>query len=155
MNFKIKFSKGFTLIEVLIVVSIIGLLSSIVLVGLDGAKDQAEIGKAQEFSHVVRVTMGADLVGEWRFDNNAKAYLYIDGEFLGESASYGRVACDEAIATEMVNDMTLRYIGIGTHYNPHFVGTIDEVRIYNKALSLSEIRQLYAQGVKKHNIVLK
>ena len=63
-------SKAFTLIELLVVISILGLLSSLVLIGLQGAKDQAEIAKAQEFSHTIRVTMGADLIGEWRFDNN-------------------------------------------------------------------------------------
>ena len=67
-------TKSFTLIELLVVVSILGLLSSLVLIGLQGAKDQADIGKAQEFSHTVRVSLGADLVGEWRLDNNAKYY---------------------------------------------------------------------------------
>ena len=37
----------------------------------------------------------------------------------------------------------------------YFNGIIDEVRIYNKALSITEIKQLYVQGAEKHNIVLK
>lgn len=63
-----KFQKAFTLIELLVVISILGLLSSIVLISMEGATDLAEEKKAMEFAHVVRVSLGADLVGEWRFD---------------------------------------------------------------------------------------
>ena len=84
MNFK---ERSFTLIELLVVISILGLLSSLVLVSLQGAKDQADIAKAQEFSHTVRVTMATDLVGEWRFDNNTNDSSGYDnnGTIVGDS----------------------------------------------------------------------
>ena len=64
-------SKAFTLIELLVVISILGLLASMVLISMEGATDQAEQKKAMEFSHTVRVSLGADLVGEWRFDQGS------------------------------------------------------------------------------------
>ena len=63
-------SKAFTLIELLVVISILGILASVVLISMEGATDQAEQKKAMEFSHTVRVSLGADLMGEWRFDEN-------------------------------------------------------------------------------------
>ena len=68
-SLKNKNSTGFTLIELLVVISILGLLSSLVLVSLQGARDQADLSKAQEFSHAVRVALGTDLIGEWRFED--------------------------------------------------------------------------------------
>lgn len=62
---------AFTLIELLVVIAIIGLLSSIVLVSLEGAKDQADIARAQHFSQQVRSSLGLSLVGEWRLDDEA------------------------------------------------------------------------------------
>ena len=63
--------RAFTLIELLVVISILGLLASVVLLSMEGATDQAKQKKAMEFSHTTRVSLGADLVGEWRFDETA------------------------------------------------------------------------------------
>jgi len=43
-------------------------------------------------------------------------------------------------------------VTIGTRYthSSFFRGKFDDVQIYNKALSLSAIRKIYAQGIKKH-----
>ena len=275
-------NKAFTLIELLVVIAIIGILASIVLVSLGGAKDQAELAKAQSFARQIRTSLGLSLVGEWKFDdevgtttkdnsgldndgvlgdgsctpgigfcpawtNNGifgKALVF-DGDndhvavVDNDSLNFGTdnfsislwikadtiqgtwpviyskkqdgdnrnilfltngqitfmykdngvwwrqggsslkddtwhhivVSADRSSKTKIYVDSDIvvnedSYIGDIDNTGPthigcesvdqnNFNGIIDEVQIYNEALSLAQIQQLYAQGAVKHNIVLK
>lgn len=264
--------KAFTLIELLVVISVIGLLASIVLVSLEGGEERAYTGKAMEFSHVVRVSLGADLVGEWKFDegsgtitkdssgsdnngtlggnpqwvngvfgkalelNGSTDYVnipdsnYLDlttagtievwakkdtqksyqmyvtkgiasagtGYQLMDYSTTGRIVLrwgsdgnnivtDEVVPTgrwyhivgvyngsylkiylngalsknvpyttnAVANTDPLRIGRRSDAASYFFDGTIDEVRIYNRALYAGEIQQLYAEGAVKHGLTLK
>lgn len=61
---------GFTLVEVLVVVSILGLVASVALANLQSAKDKAEIAAGQQFHASVQRAIGADTIGRWDFDEN-------------------------------------------------------------------------------------
>ena len=76
--------------------------------------------------------------------NGTNSRIYVNGDLKQDRAD----SFDNAINP-------LRLIGNYGGYSQGSLGVIDEVRIYNEALSLTQIQQLYAQGAVKHNIVLK
>lgn len=66
----IKFNIAFTLIELLVVIAIVGILSGLIIVGMNSSIQSATIAKAQVFSASLRDSLLMNLVSEWKFDNN-------------------------------------------------------------------------------------
>ena len=69
MNQLVK--QAFTLIELLVVIAIIGILSGLIVVGLSGMTQKANIAKAQLFSNSLRNSLMLNLVSEWKFDGTS------------------------------------------------------------------------------------
>lgn len=65
--FSTNYQKSFTLIEILVVITIIGILSSMILVSLQDAKEQAMIAKAKTEARGIftAITMLESDTGEW------------------------------------------------------------------------------------------
>lgn len=59
---------GFTVIELLVVVSVIGLLSSLALVAAKNARKDAELKSVMQFSSSIQHALGAYALGMWRFE---------------------------------------------------------------------------------------
>jgi len=68
---KSKIQKGFTLIELMVVISIIAMLSSIILASLNTARDKAHLTAQEEFEANVLHSIGDQLVGRWDFDETS------------------------------------------------------------------------------------
>ena len=85
--------------------------------------------------------------GEWRFVvgsfNGTVMKLYVDGVEVGTTSWTGSIGA---------NNSPLM-VGYGSRYANYFNGSIDEVRIYNRALSSDEIKTHYLQGTKTHGLV--
>ena len=64
--------KGFTLVELLVVIAIIALLAAIALVALGGARDKARIAAGLEFEANLRHSLGAYAVGIWDFNEGSE-----------------------------------------------------------------------------------
>jgi prepilin-type N-terminal cleavage/methylation domain-containing protein len=75
-------NKAFTLLELLVVITIIGILSSIVIVSMSGSTDSATIAKGKAYAQQVHALLGANAVGVWNFDEGT-------GTTLTDISGYG------------------------------------------------------------------
>lgn len=66
-----KFRFGFTVIELLVVVSLMGTFASIVIAGLQGARAKGQIAAGQQFDGYNYRAFSADAYGVWNFDESA------------------------------------------------------------------------------------
>ena len=116
-------NKAFTLIELLVAISIIGLLSSIVLVSLKGTREKAKIAKSLEFSHSIQHSLGSEAVGIWNFDD-------CPGGTVNDSSGYGNNGTISGASCS--SDTPHSIVGTGTgKYALSFDGTDDYVNVGN------------------------
>jgi len=69
-------NRAFTLLELLVVIIIIGILSSIVIVSMSGSTDSATIAKGKAYAQQVHALLGANAVGVWNFDEGSGITAY-------------------------------------------------------------------------------
>ncbi|MFA5714614.1 MAG: LamG-like jellyroll fold domain-containing protein [Candidatus Paceibacterota bacterium] len=73
---------AFTLIELLVVIAIVGILSGLIIVGMNGMTNNAKIAKAQVFSNSLRNALMMKIVSEWKFDNGTLGNSAVVGDIL-------------------------------------------------------------------------
>lgn len=82
----LKNKAGFTIIELLVVITVIGLLSSIVLVAVGSARDKARIARGLNFAKQVHSALGDMAVGIWDFN---ETIIYDSSEYEGTCTPVG------------------------------------------------------------------
>jgi len=90
-------SKAFTLIELLMVISVIALIAAMVFNSLRGARESARISNALSFQHQVHSLLGVDLVGWWNFDNEPVANQFRDISGGGNTGACSGLACPTSV----------------------------------------------------------
>lgn len=76
--------QSFTLIEILLVITVIGIISGLAFVGMAAAADQARIAKARVFSHSIEENLSANGIGEY---NGRVEKVYSDIFLRDDSSS--------------------------------------------------------------------
>jgi prepilin-type N-terminal cleavage/methylation domain-containing protein len=69
-------NRAFTLLELLVVITIIGILSSIVIVSMSGSTDSATIAKGKAYAQQVHALLGHEARGVWNFDERTGITAY-------------------------------------------------------------------------------
>jgi prepilin-type N-terminal cleavage/methylation domain-containing protein len=124
-------SKAFTLIEVLVVMTIIGVLASIVLVSFSGQRERAKLTRAQNFDAQISHGLGAYAVGIWRFEEGSGVDIHDESGF-GNDGILGDGTCLPGAGT------CPDFVDSGVHSGTNalqFDGTDDYVQIPNVGIS--------------------
>jgi len=105
-------NKSFTLIELLVVIAVIGLLSSVVLVNVQGTRGKARIAKSLSFSHTIQNTLGANAVGIWRLEEGSGSTVYDSSGYSNNGTISGG-----ATFTTGISGSALSFDGIDDYVN--------------------------------------
>jgi prepilin-type N-terminal cleavage/methylation domain-containing protein len=106
--------KGFSLIELLFVISIISVLSSIILSSLSIAREKGNIAAGQKFSSSLHHVIGDELVGEWTFNQDTAD----DSSGWGNNATInGASFVDGVMGRAMIFDGSNDYLDCGDNEN--------------------------------------
>ncbi|MFC1721128.1 LamG domain-containing protein, partial [Patescibacteria group bacterium] len=102
----------------------------------------AALSRVEGSANANSVNEWTHLVGVWT-ENPESIKLYVNGTLDQQNTTLSSVS--------MVSDTSLAIIGAYSDNSSNFNGALDNARIYNRALSADEVRQLYNAGESKFN----
>ena len=95
--------RGFSLFELLVVIAIIGILSGITVIAVVGLQEKARIARGQAFSASIYHTLGNELVGFWKFEEEISdpTPWFTDSSTHGNDGFYNNYATCNPYASGM------------------------------------------------------
>lgn len=128
-------SPGFTLVELLIVISIVGLLSTLSVVSFGNAKEKARIAAAQHLSKSILESIGENAVGVWGLDECTGATA-TDGSGLGHDGSISyNIAPGWTTDTPLKIGCSLYFDGVNSYDN--YIDTTDVWNLRNNSFTVT------------------
>jgi prepilin-type N-terminal cleavage/methylation domain-containing protein len=104
-------NRAFTLLELLVVITIIGILASVVVVSMSGSTDSATIAKGKAYSQQVHALLGHEAVGVWNFDEGEGDTVY---DILGYG-NHGTFVGDTHFVDSDIGGYALSFDGTGDY----------------------------------------
>jgi len=137
---------GFTIIELLVIISIIGLISSIALASLNTAREDAKIasGKIQESS--IRAAVGDTLTGRWDFNEGGGAVAYDSSGSNNNGTIVGAVYATPGIEG---SDQALYFNGssyVTGMGSPNIANNSATVAAWVRPEANTDIRSIFSSG---------
>jgi prepilin-type N-terminal cleavage/methylation domain-containing protein len=146
-------NRAFTLLELLVVITIIGILSSIVIVSMSGSTDSATIAKGKAYAQQVHALLGHEAVLALSFNENAYNTCS-DGADVCDASGYGNngiIYNNEAtFVSSPIDGYTLSFDGVNDYvetFNPQFLGNDFTIVFWFKNNDTDHIhgRELFSQ----------
>jgi prepilin-type N-terminal cleavage/methylation domain-containing protein len=109
-------NRAFTLLELLVVITIIGILSSIVIVSMSGSTAPATIAKGKAYSQQVHALLGSNAVGVWNFDEGTGTIVYDISGYENNGVIYGASYISSPVGGNALNfNGSSDYINCGNY----------------------------------------
>jgi prepilin-type N-terminal cleavage/methylation domain-containing protein len=115
-------NRAFTLLELLVVITIIGILASIVVVSMSGSTDSATIAKGKAYAQQIHALLGHEAVLDLNFNEN-DYNTCPDGSDVCDASGYnnnGTISQDEdgaAFVSSPVDGYALSFDGVDDYVN--------------------------------------
>jgi len=113
-----KISKGFTLIEMLIVITIIALLASLILVGMGGARAKTRDSRRIADLHNVMNALELYYAKNYYYPQSISTWADLDAELIGAGIGVSRIPKDPLSNT----GKTYKYGVESTDYQDYVLG---------------------------------
>lgn len=139
---KHRSKRAFTIIELLVVISIIGLLSSVALATFQGSRERARVAANLQFHQSVQGSIGSSEVGGWEFDEGSGT-VALDSSGSGHNGTHNATYVPGVNGTALYFDGTSHVEGAGITASANQGATIT---VWVKPTNIVGSHVIFSQG---------